>query len=68
MPFTAVGEIQSRVNDTNGTIIGKLYNSENELCAESIGTFALIKRHIIRLLGILTEKDIQMIDQVIEQI
>lgn len=68
MPFTTVGEIQSKVYDTNGTIIGKLYNSDEELCAESIGTFALIKSHIIRRLEILTEKDIRMIEGIIEQI
>jgi acyl-coenzyme A thioesterase PaaI-like protein len=68
MPFTAVGEIQSQTADTSGTINGKLYNSDNELCAESTGRFALIKSHIIRRLEILTEKDIRMIESVIEQI
>lgn len=68
MPFTAVGEIQSRIDDTNGTITGKLYNAEGELCAEAIGTFALLKNHIIRWLDILTEKDIRMIEGIVKQI
>jgi acyl-coenzyme A thioesterase PaaI-like protein len=68
MPFTAVGEIQSRIDDTNATILGRLFNDGGELCAESLGTFALIKSHIIRRLEILTEADIRMIDGIIEKI
>ena len=68
MPFTAIGQVHSRENDTNGVIAGKLFNADNELCAESLGTFGLVKTGIIRRLEILTEKDIRMIEAVMEQI
>ncbi len=68
MPFTAVGEIIKREDDTNGIIAGKLYNIDGELCADSLGRFALVKFNITRKLGILTEKDICMIEKIIEEI
>jgi acyl-coenzyme A thioesterase PaaI-like protein len=67
MPFTAIGEIKTSESDTSGVIAGKLYNSEGELCAESLGSFGLVKMNIIRRLEILTEKDICMIDDVIKK-
>ncbi len=66
MPFSVMGEIISRKDDTSGVIAAKLYNRDSELCAESIGTFALVKSHIIRKMNILTEKDILMIDAIID--
>lgn len=68
MPFMAIGQVHARENDTNGVIEGKLLNVNGELCAESLGTFGLVKTSIIRRLEILTEKDIRMIEGIIEQI
>lgn len=68
MPFTAIGQVHARGTDTNGIIAGKLLNANGKLCAESLGTFALVNTCIIRRLEILTEKDIRMIEGVIKQI
>lgn len=68
MPFSVVGEIHSRENDTNGAIAGQLFNKDGELCADALGKFALVKPTIIRRLDILTEEDICMIEKVLEEI
>ena len=68
MPFTAIGQVHAHKNDTSSVIAGKLLNVNGELCAESSGTFGLVKTGIIRRLEILTEKDIRMIEGIIEQL
>lgn len=68
MPFMVVGEISTRENDTSGMISGNLYNVNGEKCAESLGRFGLVKTHIIRRLGILTENDICMMEEILKQI
>jgi uncharacterized protein (TIGR00369 family) len=68
MPFTAVGRVNDRENDTTGVIEGKLFNANGELCAESQGTFGLVKTSIIRRMEILTEQDVRMIEDIIKRI
>lgn len=68
MPFTVVGAISVRKTDTIGVVNGQLYNLNGDLCAESSGVFGLVKASIIRMLGVLSEQDADMIEVVLEKI
>jgi len=59
-----VGTVLERTGEREAVMEGKIFNSRDELCARSRGTFALFTPEAIRKMGILSEKAVEDIEYI----
>jgi acyl-coenzyme A thioesterase PaaI-like protein len=58
----AVGWIENKKNDKEIKMKAQIYDSENKLCAEAVGEFALFSKKLATRLRIMSEETIEQFD------
>jgi len=56
------GEIIEHKNEREAIVEGRMYNADNQLCAKSRGTFALVTLEKLKSLGNFPQEEIQVLE------
>ena len=64
--ITAKGHVMEQQSDRQALMGGCIYNDQDELCAQSTGTFALLTHEIAKRMGILGDDTLKSFEHIIK--